>query len=242
VDPVGYLDDTRAEFRTAPAWGYEAEDAETAAARDAAVQAALRPLRDLLARAARPPRAHGGDPDRAHALLVAAIERAINGDPNDPSFITVNQQVRSTRSIIARRRYAKGVPVAQQAAELGVKPQRVRQLMENNRRYLSADRRLALQALREESHAIRAAARARADRDAAERAAAREASAAAQRMAREAAQAERRVDDLTLGRRLMAQVDAGRRPADLATEGLSWQRVAALVRMARAEAAQAASA
>lgn len=158
--------------------------------------------------------------DRSRAMRLAAVDRAL-ADPRSGYL----RRLRRERSAIMRARHAAGTPVKQLATEARVSPARVRQLMANNRTYVSADRQIALAALRRESAAKREA-----DREAARVA---RASKSADENARRAAAR------IAEGRRLAGRIAAGASRDDLQAElGWSRQKLANLLaEAARADAA-----
>jgi plasmid maintenance system antidote protein VapI len=134
------------------------------------------------------------------------------------------KRLRIQRSAILRDRIAEGASIASLARELGITETRVRSLAANNRRYVSADRILALEALREHGEQKRAAAK------------------AAKVAARDRAAQVRLEARAVEGRVLAGRLAAGATREDLMGEcGFGRQKLAALLADARRVDAQIAA-
>lgn len=216
LDPRAHLAEAPIEGVAGAYWTRpSSEDEEVETAYEAAVIHALRALEDLLAVRPRATRAQSPEAQaramRREALLLAAVDRAL-ADPKAGYL----KRLRVRRSAILRDRLAAGATVGDLATELGVTTQRVYALATNNRTYVSADRRVALEALRVQGATARAEARAA-------RAVAK-GKVAQTRLAARAAE----------GKALQARIDGGETQRDLvAATGLSRQKIAALLADAR---------
>ncbi len=209
LDPLGHLAEPEPSGQAGAYWPQPpVGDRDADAARDRAVGQALAALEALLTTATRTDGRRTPDGDlRARTMLLSAVDRALS-DPASGYLKRLRQQ----RSALLRERLARGATYAALAAELGVSDQRVRALVQNNRSYVSASRQLALQALREQGEAERAARRGARD---------------AERQAARAAALEARIRE---GRALAARIANGEdRDALIATTGYSRQRIAALL-------------
>ncbi|MGV8977263.1 MAG: hypothetical protein ACOH17_04395 [Cellulomonas sp.] len=204
-NPMAHLAEAPINGRAGGYWP-QAADQASEATRDAAVVRAMEALEGLLA-ATRDGRL--GKKSRTH--LLGAVDRAL-ADPKTGYMRRLRQQ----RSALLRERVRDGSTMAKLAVELGVTPDRVRALLNNNRPYISASRKLALEALRDEGEVRRA-------QVLAERAAARERAAADRLSAR--------VEE---GRLLAARLHGGEARADImAGTGYSAQKVVGLLAAAR---------
>lgn len=155
TDPLAHLAEAPIEGDAGSYWPQTPADEDTDAARDAAVARAMKALEGLLAATQ-----DGRLSAQSRLHLLGAVDRAL-ADPKAGYL----HRLRVQRSVLLRERIAAGASMATLAVELGVGEPRVRKLVNNNRTYISASRKLALQTLREEGEARRA--QVRAERDAA---------------------------------------------------------------------------
>ncbi|WP_182112767.1 hypothetical protein [Actinotalea sp. JY-7876] len=198
-DPLAALDEQMPTGVAGSHWG-PVSDSST-------VTAAMRRLEGLLTAAAKGSRGTAA----SRAVVLTAVDRAL-ADPMEGYL----RRLRVERSRAVRELVAASWSTKRIAEHLDVSESRVRQIVHNNRSYVSAARELALEALRDQAAERRAA----------------------EKQARDAARSERgvaaRAERVALGRELQARLDAGATRVELQVEyGASRQRLASLLAEAR---------